>query len=85
MFLFLNDSKTKSESENRINFLCLLFEMMSRARSIARASAVKMELFVERAFLVIVLFKTNAQVLLSLSVESSVKAYIWSKWCWRIL
>ena len=34
-FLFLNDSKTENESENIINFLCLLFEMMLRARSIA--------------------------------------------------
>ena len=33
-FLFLNDSKTESESENIINFLCLLFEMMLRARSL---------------------------------------------------
>ena len=39
-----------------MNFLCLLFEMMSRARSIARASAVKMELSIGRAFLIIVLF-----------------------------
>ena len=36
--LFPNDSKTESESENMINFLCLLFEMMLRARSIAWAS-----------------------------------------------
>ena len=34
-FLFLNDSKTDSESENIINFLCLLFELMLRPRSIA--------------------------------------------------
>ena len=45
IFLFLNDSKTESESENIINFLCLLFEMMLRARSIAWASAVKIELY----------------------------------------
>ena len=38
--LFLNDSKTESESENMINFLCLLFEMMLRARSIAQFSAI---------------------------------------------
>ena len=30
----------QSESENMINFLCLLFEMMLRARLIAQASAV---------------------------------------------
>ena len=53
-FLLLNDSKTESESENMINFISLLFEMMLRARSIARASAVKMELSVGRAFLIIV-------------------------------
>ena len=57
MILFLNDSKTESESENIINFLCLLFEMVSRARSIARASAVKIELSIGRAFLRIVLLK----------------------------
>ena len=39
VFLFLNDSKTESESENIIHFLRLLFEMMLRARSIAWASA----------------------------------------------
>ena len=49
-FLFLNDNKTECESENIINFLCLLFEIMLRARSIARASAVKIELSTGRAF-----------------------------------
>ena len=49
-FLFLNDSKTESESENIINFLCLLFKMMLRARSVARASAAKIELSIGRAF-----------------------------------
>ena len=43
-FLFLSDSKTESESENIINFLCLLLEMMLKTRSIAQASAVKEEL-----------------------------------------
>ena len=42
IFLFLNDSKTENESENIINFLCLLFEMMLSAWSIARASAVNL-------------------------------------------
>ena len=39
-----------------INFLCLLFEIMSRARSIAQASAVKIDLSVGRAFLIIFFF-----------------------------
>ena len=58
-----------------INFSCLVFKMMSKARSIAQASAVKMELSVGRAFLIIVLFRTDAQAILSLSLEPSVKAY----------
>ena len=66
--LFLNDSKTESESENMINFLCLLFEMMLKARSIPRASAVKIELSIGRAFLRIVLFKTAVHTVLLLSL-----------------
>ena len=50
--------------------------MMLRARSIARASAVKMELSVGRIFLIIVLFKTASQAVLSLSLEPSVNIYI---------
>ena len=46
-------------------FLRVLFEMMSRTRSITPASAVKMELSVGRAFLIIVLFRTAAQAVLS--------------------
>ena len=69
-FLLFNESKTECESENMINFLCLLFEMMSRVRSVARTSAVKMELSVGRAFLIIVLFKTAVQAVLSLSLET---------------
>ena len=75
IFLFLNDSKTESESENSINFLCLLFEMMLRARSIVRASAVKIELSLGRAFLRTVLFKTAAHAALPLSLEPSVKRW----------
>ena len=71
-FLFLNDSTTESESENIINFLCLLFEMMLRARSIARASAVKIELSLGRAFLRTVLFKTAAHAALLLYFDPSV-------------
>ena len=71
----------ESESENMINFLCLLFKMMLRARFIAQASAVKMNLFIGRAFLTIVLFKTVTQAVLSLSLEPSVKTYRWSGWC----
>ena len=83
-FLFLNDSKTESESEN-INFLCLLFEIMLRARSIAWASAVKIELSIGKAFLRMVLFKTAVHAVLLLSLEPSIKTYRWSGWCWRIL
>ena len=50
-FLFFSDVKTESESENIIFFLCLSLEMMLKARSIAHTSAVKMELFIGRAFL----------------------------------
>ena len=50
-----------------INFLCLLFKMMLRARSIVRASAVTIKLSIERAFLRIVLFKTAAHTVLLLS------------------
>ena len=84
-FLFLNDIKTKSESENNINFLCLLFEMMLRAKSISRASAVKIDLSIGRAFLRTVLFQTTAHAVLLLSLDPSVKTYRWSGWCWRIL
>ena len=72
-FLFLNDSKTESESENIINFLCLLFEMMLRARSIAWTSAVKIELSLGRDFLRTVSFKTAAHTALPLSLDPSVK------------
>ena len=61
------------QSENMINFLCLLFEMMLRARSVARASAVKIELSIGRAFLRIVLFKTGAHGVSLLSSVPSVK------------
>ena len=85
MMMMMNDSKTESESENMINFLCLLFEMMFRARSVARASAMKIELSIGRTFLRIVLFKTVAHAVLLLSLEPSVNTYRWSGWRWRIL
>ena len=71
-FFFLSDSKTESESENMINFSCLRFEMMLRARFIA----VKMKLSIGRDFLMIVLFRTAAHVVLLLSLEPSVKTYM---------
>ena len=46
-FLLFNDNRTESESENMMNFLCFSFEIMSRAKSIAQASAVKIELTLE--------------------------------------
>ena len=56
-----------------INFSCLLFKMMLRARSIARASAAKIKLSIGRAFLRILLFKTAAHTVLLLSLEPSIK------------
>ena len=47
--------------------------MMLRAMSIARASAVKIELSIGKAFLRIVLFKTAAHTVLVLSLEPSIK------------
>ena len=43
-FLLFNDNRTESESENMMNILCFSFEIMSKAKSIAQASAVKIEL-----------------------------------------
>ena len=47
--------------------------MMLRATSIARASTLKIELSIRRAFLRIVLFKTATHAVLLLSLEPSVK------------
>ena len=47
--------------------------MMLRARSIAQASAVKIELSIGRAFLRIVLFKTATHAVLLLALEPSIK------------
>ena len=52
-----------------MNFLCLLFEIMSRYRSIEWVSAVKMGFSIRRASLRIVLFTTAAHVVLLLSVD----------------
>ena len=68
-----------------INFLCLLFEIMSNARSISQTSTVKMELSIRRDMLRTVLFRTAAHTVLLLSLVSSEKTYKWSGWCWRIL
>ena len=84
-FLFFSDVKTESESENMINLLYLSLEMMLRARSMAHTSAVKMELFVGRAFLWMVLLRTAAHAVLMLSLEPSVNIYWWSGWCKRIV
>ena len=61
--IFFNDNRTESESENMMNFLGFSFETMSRAKSIAQASAVKTELSIGRAFVFIILFKTAAHKL----------------------
>ena len=63
-FLLFNDNRTESKSENMMNFLCFSFEIMSRAKSIAQASAVKIELSIGRAFVFIILFKTAAHAVL---------------------
>ena len=63
VFLFLNDSRTESESEKMIYFLCLFSEMMSSAISIARVSAEKMELSFGRAFLTMVSFKIAVKIM----------------------
>ena len=84
-FLFLSDVNTESESANMINLLRLFSEMMVRARSMAHASAVKMELFIGRAFLWMVLLRTVAHAVLLLSLEQSINMYWWSEWCKRIV
>ena len=76
--------KRQSESENMIN-LCLLLEVMLRAKSIAWASAEKIALSIGRAFLRIFLFKTAVHAVLLLSWEPSVMTYRWSGGYWRIL
>ena len=74
-FLLFNDNRKESESENMMDFSCFSLEMMSNARSIAQASAVKIELSIGRAFLWIILFKTATHAVLLLSLEPSVKIY----------
>ena len=59
-FLLFDDNRTQSESENMISFLCFSFEIMSRAKSLAQASAVKIELSIGRAFVFIILFRSAA-------------------------
>ena len=73
-FLF-NDNRIESESEYMMNFSCFSLEMMLSARSIAQATAVKIELSIGRAFLWIILFKTAVHAVLLLSLEPSVKIY----------
>ena len=71
-FLLFNDNRTESESENMMNFLCFSFEIMSRAKSIAQTSSVKIELSIGRDFVFIILFKTAAHAVLLLSLDPSV-------------
>ena len=71
-FLLFNDNRTESESENMMNFWCFSFEIISRAKSIAQASAVKIEQSIGRAFVFIILFKTATHAVLMLSLEPSV-------------
>ena len=71
-FLLFKDNRTDSESENMMNFSCFSFKIMSKARSIAQASAVKIELSTGRAFVLTTLFNTAAHAVLLLSLEPSV-------------
>ena len=71
-FLLFNDNRTESESENMMDFLCFSFEIMSRAKSIAQASCVKIELSIGRAFVFIIMFKTVSHAVLLLSLDPSV-------------
>ena len=71
-FLLFNDNRTESESENMMNFLCVSFEIMLRAKSIAQTSAVKIELSIGRAFVFIILLKTASHAVLLLSLDPSV-------------
>ena len=64
--LFFNDVNTESESENMIYLLYLFFDIISRPRSVAQISAVKMELSLGRPFLRIVLLITAAHSVLFL-------------------
>ena len=76
--LFFNDVNTESESENIIYLLYLFFDIISRARSMAQISAVKMELSLGRPFLRIVLLRTAVHAVLLLSFEPNVNIYWWS-------
>ena len=71
-FLLFNDNRTEIESENMMNLFCFSFTIMSRAKSIAQASAVKIELSIGRAFVFIILFKIAAHAVLLLSLHPSV-------------
>ena len=84
-FLFLSDVNTESESENIINLLCLFSEIMLRASSMAHTSIVKIELFIGRDFLWMVLLRTVAHAVLLLSLEPSINIYWWPGWCKRIV
>ena len=84
-FLFLSDVNTESKSENMINLLCLFLEMMLRARSMAYTYAVKLELFIGRAFLWMILLRIAAHAVLLSSLEPTVNTYWWSGWCKRIV
>ena len=76
--LFFNDVNTESESENMIYLLYLFFDIISRARSMAQISAIKIELSLGKPFLRIVLLRTAAHTVLLLSFELSVNIYWWS-------
>ena len=62
-----------------IYLLYLFFDIILRARSMAQISAIKkMELFLGRPFLRIVLLRTDAHTVLLLSFKPSMNIYWWS-------
>ena len=61
-----------------INLLRLILEMMLWAKLMAHISAVKMELFIGKAFLWKVLLRTAEHAVLLLSLELSINIYRWS-------
>ena len=83
-FLLLDDSRTESEPENMITFLCLFFEMILRATSIALASAVKIELSIERDFLEL-FYLEQLRTLFCRCYLSHPWKHRWSGWCSGIL
>jgi hypothetical protein len=71
-FLFLMDVKTESESENITNLSWVCCAMYDNAKSIAFASAVKIDALSGNLILDVKLFSNTAAPTLQLSFEPSV-------------